>query len=352
MGSTTIRSPGRSPAAWDDQGPGSSLREWRQRALLSQEGLAERSGVSVGTIAGLESGRTRHPRGATLRLLADALGLTAEHRAALAAGARRSDRSAGPRSGPAVMAQLPPRLPGIAGRDAEVQRLEQLLGGAGAGRPAPTIVLVTGVAGIGKSALAVHVAHQVAAAFPDGQLHAELHGSSSGADPSAILRDFLHALGVPDEHVPDGLAARAGLYRSLVARRRLLVLLDDARDADQVRPLLPGGAGCAVLVTGRGRLVELVADSGAHPVVLGPLTPTGGRDLLAQRLGRDRLRAEPRMVHEIVDRCAGLPLALAVVAAHAAVRPGTPLRALTADLAPPGVVRRRAEGIRPAAGAG
>jgi tetratricopeptide (TPR) repeat protein len=167
--------------------------------------------------------------------------------------------------------------------------------------------------------------------FPDGQMYVDLRGfepSGSVMSPAEALGRFLDAFGVPADCVPASVEARVGLYRSLLAGRRVLVVLDNARDADQVRPLLPGTPGCMVVVTSRDQLTGLVAAEGAVPLTLDLLTRTEARGMLARRLGEDRVAAEPAAVDEIIDRCARLPLALAVVAARAATHPGFPLATL------------------------
>jgi tetratricopeptide (TPR) repeat protein len=187
----------------------------------------------------------------------------------------------------------------------------------------------------GKTALAVHWAHAVADRFGDGQLYVNLRGFHPGASAmtsAEALRGFLDALGVPAERVPAGLDAQAALYRSLLADRRVLVLLDNARDAEQVRPLLPGSPRCLVVITSRNQLSGLVATEGAHPLALDLLSPTEARQLLARRLGDARVAAEPDAVEEITVRCARLPLALAVAAARAATEPQLPLAALAREL--------------------
>jgi DNA-binding SARP family transcriptional activator/Flp pilus assembly protein TadD len=241
----------------------------------------------------------------------------------------------------AVPAQLPLAVAAFTGRGRELARLDHLLGaaggnGAGPRRPAAVVIsAISGTAGIGKTALAVHWAHRVAAHFPDGQLYVNLRGfdpSGSVLDPAEAVRGFLDALGVPVQRVPAGLDAQAALYRSLLADRRVLVVLDNARDVEQVRPLLPGAPGCLVVVTSRNRLTGLVAGEGAHALTLDLLPTAEARDLVARRLGAGRAAAEPDAVDEIVARCARLPLALAIACARAATRPRFPLAALAAEL--------------------
>jgi hypothetical protein len=171
--------------------------------------------------------------------------------------------------------------------------------------------------------------------FPDGQLYVNLRGFHPTGSPMSAaeaIRGFLNALAVPPRRMPRGLDAQAALYRSMLADRRVLVLLDNARHVDQVRPLLPGAPGCLVLVTSRNRLTSLIATEAAHPITLDLLTEAEARDLLGHRLGRHRVAAEPKAVDEIVVRCARLPLALSIVAARAASHPAFRLDDLAADL--------------------
>ncbi|MFF4349745.1 BTAD domain-containing putative transcriptional regulator [Streptomyces sp. NPDC001530] len=247
-----------------------------------------------------------------------------------------SDASARRTTSVPAPAQLPHDLPTFIGRRAELDAVLALLA-SDEGRPAETVVIsaIGGMAGIGKTTLAVHWAHRVADQFPDGQLYVNLRGfDPSGAVMSAgeAVRLFLDALGVPPERVPHGLDAQAALYRSLLAGRRFLVLLDNARDTEQVRPLLPGTPGCLAIVTSRHQLSGLVSAHGAHSLTLRPLDAEQARLFLARRLGAERLAGESRAVVEITALCAGLPLALACVAARAAAHPHFPLSAIAAEL--------------------
>ncbi len=239
-----------------------------------------------------------------------------------------------------VPAQLPLAVPGFAGRAAELASLDSLAAeaiGGDPGRPATVVISVlSGTAGVGKTALAVHWAHQVAERFGDGQLYVNLRGFDPGGTamaPAEAVRGFLDALGVPSARIPDGLEAQAALFRSVLAGKRMLVVLDNVRNEEQVRPLLPGSPGCMVVLTSRHDLTGLVAAEGAFPLVLDVLAGEDATDLMAGRLGRGRVAREPEAVTEIIARCAGLPLALAVVAARAAVRPGFALTSVAADLA-------------------
>ncbi len=202
--------------------------------------------------------------------------------------------------------------------------------------PAAVVIsAVSGTAGVGKTALAVHWAQRVAPRFPDGQFYVNLRGfdpSGQPTEPAEAVRGFLDALAVPQARIPDELQARAALYRSLLAGKRVLVVLDNAQDSEQVRPLLPGSPGCLVIVTSRNDLAGLVAAEGAYPVNLDLLTTAEASDLLARRLGEARLAREPESAEEIVARCARLPLALAITAARAATNPAFPLAAIAAEL--------------------
>ncbi|MEE1940995.1 BTAD domain-containing putative transcriptional regulator [Streptomyces sp. TRM 70361] len=232
-------------------------------------------------------------------------------------------------------AQLPADLPTFTGRHDELDRTRALL--SETGDPPSTVVIsaIGGMAGIGKTALAVRWAHEVADRFPDGQLYVNLRGfdpTGSVVAPEEAIRAFLGALGVPAQRIPTQLDALAALYRTLLADRRVLILLDNARDTDQVRPLLPGSPGCLVIVTSRNQLTGLVAGDGAHPLTLNPLTPAEAQEFLARRLGAARPAAEPRAAEAIIAHCARLPLALAIVSARAAAHPGFPLSAIADEL--------------------
>jgi DNA-binding SARP family transcriptional activator/tetratricopeptide (TPR) repeat protein/DNA-binding XRE family transcriptional regulator len=234
---------------------------------------------------------------------------------------------------PVVPRQLPPAPLFFTGRRAELAALRRLLA-EGAGTV--VVTAIGGTAGVGKTALAVHWAQQVATAFPHGQLYVNLQGfgpSGAPVQPGEALRGFLHALGVPPSRIPAGLQAQAGLYRSVLAGRRVLVVLDNAQDAEHVRPLLPGTPGCLAVVTSRARLAGLAIADGAHLLTLDVLDRDEARQLLAGRLGAARVAAEPAAVDELIGLCARLPLALAIAAGRAAASPGHPLSALAAELA-------------------
>jgi hypothetical protein len=187
-----------------------------------------------------------------------------------------------------------------------------------------TVVAVTGLAGVGKTALAVHWAHRIRDRFPDGQLHLDLRGYGPGGPlrPIEALAELLLGLGIPPEQVSTSESAAAGFYRTLLADRRVLIILDDARNADQVRPLLPGGAGCLVLVTSRDQLTGLVARDGAHPVAVDAFTWPESLTLLTLVVGADRVAAEPAATAELAELCGHLPLALRIAAADLHNHPG------------------------------
>ncbi|MEU5719933.1 BTAD domain-containing putative transcriptional regulator [Streptomyces sp. NPDC020403] len=225
---------------------------------------------------------------------------------------------------------LLPRAPrGFHGRTSELAALTRAAAGE-----AP-VCLVTGPAGVGKTALTLHWAHHSPAAFPDGRLFADLRGFSETGEAALtdVLREFLLALGVPSRHVPESVPAAAALFRSLTSRRRLLVILDNARDSATVRPLLPGGSDCVTLVTSRHRLEGLIASDAARPVPLDTLEPHDGTALLAGVIGDERVRAEPVAARRLAELCGGLPLALRVTAARLAGRPRWTLAGLADELA-------------------
>jgi tetratricopeptide (TPR) repeat protein len=240
-----------------------------------------------------------------------------------------------PRWEPRRPRHLPAAVAHFAGRSGELAVLTGLLRGRAGTGGTVVISAIGGTAGVGKTALAVYWAHHVAGEFPDGQLYVNLRGFDPGGqvmDPAEAVRRFLDALGVPAERIPVDLDAQAALYRSQLAGRRVLVVLDNARDTAQVRPLLPGAPGCLVLVTSRNQLSGLVAADGAHPITLDLLTLDEAGQLLAHRLGPDRTAAEPDAIAEIITMCARLPLALAIVAARAATHPHLSLHTLAGEL--------------------
>lgn len=238
----------------------------------------------------------------------------------------------------AVPRQLPAPTRYFTGRQTELDTILKLTQDAdrAPGRGGAVVIsAIDGAAGIGKTALAIHAAHQLAERFPDGQLYVNLHGFDPDGvpiAPSEAVRRLLHAIGVPAQRIPADIDAQAALYRSELAGRRMLVLLDNARDAAQVRPLLPGSPGCLVMITSRNQLVGLVAVDGAVPLTLDLFTVHEARNLLIGRLGRERVHAEEHAVAELIDLCARLPLALNIAAARAALHPARRLSELVDEL--------------------
>jgi tetratricopeptide (TPR) repeat protein len=311
----------------------------------------------VRAISNLERDRTRNPHPRSVRMMTGALGLTeaagdellACYRASWDAGLRSprlpdAGSAAGPRSAslgrerglvtgvPALMPrQLPHAVGNFVGRRAELGSLTRLPEKDRGVDGAVAISAIGGTAGVGKTALAVYWAHQAASRFPHGQLYVNLRGfdlSGTPATPAEAIRGFLDALGVPADRIPQGLDAQAGLYRSMLVGKQVLIVLDNARDEQQVRPLLPASPGCLVIVTSRNQLTGLAASDGARLLSLDVLTDAEARHMLAVRIGEGRAAAEPAAVAEIAGLCAHLPLALAIAAARAAARPRFTLAAL------------------------
>jgi tetratricopeptide (TPR) repeat protein/DNA-binding XRE family transcriptional regulator len=337
------------------------LRRYRLVRGLSQEELSELSGLSVRAIINMERGKTARPYRNSVRTLADALDLAGPQREQLIAASRPSG-DGGPAPSPAVPAAaasapppgesgalrappagsaspaVPRELPAAAGhftgRHTELAALTALLGADDQSR-AGTVVIsaIGGTAGVGKTALAVRWAHQVAARFPDGQLYVNLRGydPDQPVQPGDALAGLLRGLGVPGTEIPDGAEERARLYRSRLAGRRVLVVLDNARDAGQVRPLLPGDPACVAVVTSRDALAGLVALNDARRLDLDALPQADAVGLLGSLIG-PRADADPKALAALAGLCARLPLALRIAAELAAARQGEPLAGLVAEL--------------------
>jgi tetratricopeptide (TPR) repeat protein/DNA-binding XRE family transcriptional regulator len=333
---------------------GQLLRHHRRASGLSQEELAERARVSTRTVSDLERGRATRPYRQTVGSLAAALGmqgpqldefvrLSRKGRGPISPGGQMAPTGIGGAAAPQTAkgqpdtltapGQLPAAVSHFTGRAAELDALADMLGEASKTR---TVVIsaLAGTAGVGKTALAVHWAHQVAEHFPDGQLYVNLRGYDP-AEPvlaADALAGFLRALGVPGEQIPDDADERARLYRSRLAGRRVLVVLDNARDSDQVRPLLPGDPGCLAVVTSRDALAGLVAADGARRLGLDVLPLADAVALLRSLIG-PRADDEPEATAELAGLCARLPLALRIAAELAAARAPEPLAELVAELA-------------------
>ncbi len=234
-----------------------------------------------------------------------------------------------------VPRQLPIMSGDFAGRTAELKALTTLRDRAARGGGILMITALDGTAGIGKTTLAIYWGRQNQDRFPDGQLYVNLRGFAPGARPMApaeAIRGFLDALAVLPDRIPQDLDAQAALYRSLLDGKRMLIILDNARDTDQVRPLLAGSPTCLTLVTSRNRLTGLIAAEAAHPIALGLPTYAEARELLTQRLGLERARAEPDAITQLIDLSARLPLALSIAAARATLSATRPLAELVAEL--------------------
>lgn len=325
---------------------GDLLRGYRSAAGLTQEELAHQSGLSSRAIADLERGRTTQPYRRTVFSLADVLMLSGPAREEFAHSARpRASAGAPPgnhapdeyapaRQPDLVPRQLPPAISGFVGRAAELEALDRLLGENGPQAQGTPILLITGPAGVGKTATAVRWAHQLSDQYPDGQLYVDLRGYAPGQPMAATsaLAGFLRATGMPGQAIPADEDERAARHRSLLAERRILIVLDNARSAEQVRPLLPGTPGCAVVVTSRDDLAGLVARDGAQRVNLDLLPLAEAAHLLRTLIGA-RASTDPEMAELLAIRCGRLPLALRVGAELASARPTVPLAGLAAELA-------------------
>ena len=321
---------------------GAWLRARREAARLSQQELAERCGLSVRAVRNLERGRTQWPYLDTLSRLADVLELRDKARADFIAAADRQHRrtmagvaayeNTRGRAGRVVPRLLPAAVPAFAGRQAELAVLSRMLDQPGG---TAVITAIGGTAGVGKTSLAVHWAHQVAAEFPDGQLFVNLRGfdpSGTPVMPADAVLVLLDALEVTPDRLPGTVEAQLGLYRSLLAGKRMLIVFDNARDEAQVRPLLPGALTCRVVITSRNQLAGLAAAESARSLMLDVLTDEEAIQLLGQRVGADRVAADPDAARLLIIACARLPLALSIVAARAAMRPDLPLSQVADDL--------------------
>ncbi|MFD6532129.1 helix-turn-helix domain-containing protein [Streptomyces sp. NPDC060184] len=305
---------------------GRLLREARQRSLHTLEQLAELSGVSVRAISDMERGKSL-PRQATLGELMDALDLGEDERRRLVQASARNTWQ--------VPQQLPPDLAAFRGREEVLRAVHGYTDQVAEHGGHVVISAIGGMAGVGKTALAVHWAHQVADRFPHGQLYVNLRGfehADKPLDPGEALGGFLRALGVPSGDIPLGTDERGVQFRERTKSRRLIVVLDNASSAEQVRPLLPASTGCLTIVTSRNQLPGLSAAEGASLVSLDVWTEAEALAALAARIGEERCRAEPEGAAQLVALCGYLPLAVAVVGVQLSAEPRMPLRLAVREL--------------------
>ncbi|MGW0081127.1 BTAD domain-containing putative transcriptional regulator [Streptomyces sp. NPDC003393] len=339
------------------------LEEWRLQLLESRLDMDLEQGCHAEAVSELTALTATHPLRERLRELlmlalyrsgrqAEALAVYADTRRLLAdelgvdprpelrelqqrilradpALAEPSAPAPRPSATPVRPAQLPATVPDFTGRSAFVVELSDILASA-EGR-VMAVSALAGIGGVGKTTLAVHVAHQARSAFPDGQLYVDLQGAGArAAEPETVLGSFLRALGTADSAIPDSLEERAALYRSVLDGRRVLVLLDNARDAAQVRPLLPGTAGCAALITSRVRMVDL---AGAHLIDLDVMSPEEALSLFTKIVGEERVASERKAALDVVAACGFLPLAIRIAASRLASRRTWTVSVLAAKLA-------------------
>ncbi|MET9270565.1 NB-ARC domain-containing protein [Kribbella sp. NPDC003557] len=309
------------------------LRTFRVRAGLTQAALAEKAGLSEQAISVLERGTRSRPRIDTVRSLTAALGLTtdeAQRFLAVARGKSRSPAPAAPKDPvPAEPAptpwQLPPSAPDFTGRSAQIDAILSILRAPGrTSAPAVGLVALTGMGGIGKTTLAVHVAHKLTDSYPDGHLYLNLRGYGPGTPMtvSDAQGHLLRSLGLTTQSVPGDIEEAAALLRSQLAGRRMLMLLDNAADVRQILPLLPGSAGSAAIVTSRGSLADL---PGARQIRLDALSESESVDLLAGVVGQERVVTEPAAAKVLAAYSGRLPLAVRLIGGRLATRPTWPL---------------------------
>lgn len=307
------------------------LRRYRTAAGLTQEGLAERANLSYEAVSALERGKRLYPRPHTIEQLSHALGLAPAQRDTLAAaGGRHPEvRTLAPPVSRPRPRQLPAAVADFTGRSDQLTRVtDELLQPSSPGG-GPVVVAVTGMGGVGKTSLALEAAHAVTEHYPDGQLYLNLQGFGTGAAVSALqaLQHLITSLGGDSDRFGSDITATVGLYRSLIAERRILVVIDNVADSDVVRQLLPTTPGAAVLITSRLVLVL----PGAVQVELGELSPEDAIDLLRAIAG-DRIDAEPEHAAVLATRCGHLPLALRLAAARLLARPNWPIAHLAERL--------------------
>jgi transcriptional regulator with XRE-family HTH domain len=315
--------------------PGQFVRRHRQLSGWTQEELAHRAGISVRAIRDLEAGRVRRPHGQTIRTLTEALGLTDASRRELDSIIRTGRRAAGSTvaaDGLGSPCQLPRDVDDFTGRSEAIASVRDHLATACGDEPVSVpVCAVAGMAGVGKTTLAVHVAHQMRKLFHDGQYFVDLRGlSARPLHPGEVLEGFLRALDVDGAGIPEQVDQRATLWRTRLAGRRVLIVLDDAATEEQVRPVLPGTPGCGVLITSRARLAGL---DGVKLIGLDVL-PTGEAiQLLGRIAGPERISSQQDATAAVLRFCAGLPLAVRLAGARLAARPHWPVQRLVDLLA-------------------
>ncbi|WP_188195936.1 ATP-binding protein [Nonomuraea sp. SYSU D8015] len=319
---------------------GTLVRAWRERALLTQEQLAQRAGLNVRTIRRMELGTLHRPRGTSVSMLAEALNLDTGEQERLFAAARgvparpARDGSESVANVPpnvlAVPRQLPPGAAHFVGRRKELSTLDAILS---VESPDPRVMVIVGCAGIGKTTLAVQWCSAVAGEFPDGQLYVNLRGfgTLNPVEPASALNTLLRGMGVAPEEIPEDQAAASALFRTRTAGRRLLILLDNALNSEQVRPLLPA-RGCVAVVTSRDQLRSLTTHEATTRISLSPLEPPDSAELLSRISGRAVTgREEP--VRDLMKLCDNSPLALRIIGERLARQPDVPLLDLVDELA-------------------
>ncbi|RAJ91543.1 tetratricopeptide repeat protein [Streptomyces sp. PsTaAH-137] len=303
---------------------GALLRELRVARSLTIEGLAEASGMSVRGIGDLERGRRAAPQRRTVAALADGLGLAETEREKLLAAAR-TGRATG--YSPAGVHAFPRGADDFVGREPELRRLADLAAADRTAGGQAVVVAVSGAPGAGKTTFALHASRQLAGNFPHGQLMIDLSGTDEEPPPAAeLMVSVLKALGTPDRDLAKaGPAGRPELYRRVLAERRCLLVLDNARDEAQVRPLLPGSGPAMVIVTSRRMLTGLDA---VHRIPLGELSPAEAAEFLTLLIGKERAAAEPDALADVARRCGHLALALRIAGNWLATRTGWTVRRL------------------------
>jgi tetratricopeptide (TPR) repeat protein/transcriptional regulator with XRE-family HTH domain len=312
----------------------SLLREYRTAAGLTQAALAEKAGLSEQGVSLLERGTRRRPRIETIRALGTALGLDEASIERLALAARRTRRAATDAPAPVaveVPRQLPPALSDFTGRTAELEVLLQTLTRADGAPGTVRMAAVTGMGGVGKTALAIHAAHLAADNFPDGHLYIDLRGYGPGdvISPLEAVGQLLRSLGVDDRTIPEGVNEAAALYRSRLAELRMLILLDNANSAGHVTALLPGSPGSAVIVTSRRALTTL---PGFRQISLAPLDEADSVQLLASIAAGSQVSPDSAAAHSIAKLTGHLPLAVRLIGARLAARPSWPVEYVVEQL--------------------